>query len=246
MTLPRFDGLGVPIIRTVKASLKRWMKERPQLRSSKLHRVWLTWLAGGVLLVVSAGVVLNRTRSLTRHGSSSSSASTSFTNLLKLPARQITTKDIARLNLVCAEGLPVSGRSKPARDGRMKTGHFESGIACEAAKVALMRDEPTRCEPATFYRHAGGQRLVGAQDRPRTGCPPRDGGPLFATGEAGGKPASSNFEYSGPLSEMVLLGNLAVRNPDTRLLWDGPNLKVTNDTEADAYVRRNFREGWSL
>ena len=62
----------------------------------------------------------------------------------------------------------------------------------------------------------------------------------------GGKPASSNFEYSGPLSEMVLLGNLAVRNPDTRLLWDGPNLKVTNDTEADAYVRRNFREGWSL
>ena len=61
-----------------------------------------------------------------------------------------------------------------------------------------------------------------------------------------GKPACSNFEYSGPLSEMVLLGNLAVRNPDTRLLWDGPNMKVTNDTEADAYVRRNFREGWTL
>ena len=62
----------------------------------------------------------------------------------------------------------------------------------------------------------------------------------------GGKPACSNFEYSGPLSEMVLLGNLAVRNPDTQLLWDGPNLKVTNDKEADAYVRRNFRAGWTL
>jgi predicted dehydrogenase len=62
----------------------------------------------------------------------------------------------------------------------------------------------------------------------------------------GGKPACSNFEYSGPLSEMVLLGNLAVRNPDARLLWDGPNLKVTNDREADAYVRRNFRQGWTL
>jgi hypothetical protein len=62
----------------------------------------------------------------------------------------------------------------------------------------------------------------------------------------GGKPACSNFEYSGPLSEMVLLGNLAVRNPDVRLLWDGPNLKVTNDNEADAYVRRTFRQGWTL
>jgi len=62
----------------------------------------------------------------------------------------------------------------------------------------------------------------------------------------GGKPASSNFDYSGPLTEMVLLGNLAVRFPEQRLLWDGPNLKVTNDDEADGYVRRKYREGWSL
>ncbi len=62
----------------------------------------------------------------------------------------------------------------------------------------------------------------------------------------GGPPACSNFEYSGPLSEMVLLGNLAVRNPDTCLLWDGPNLKVTNDNEADACIRRNYRAGWAL
>jgi len=62
----------------------------------------------------------------------------------------------------------------------------------------------------------------------------------------GGKPASSNFEYSGPLSEMVLLGNLAVRFPEQRLLWDGPNMKVTNDDDADAYVRRKYRAGWTL
>ena len=77
----------------------------------------------------------------------------------------------------------VSGRSKPARDGQMKTGHFESGIAPEAAIAALMGDEPTPCEPATFYHYAGGQRLVGSQDRPGTGHPPRDGGPLFAGGQ---------------------------------------------------------------
>ncbi len=62
----------------------------------------------------------------------------------------------------------------------------------------------------------------------------------------GGKPASSNFDFSGPLSEMVLMGNLAVRFPDRRLLWDGPQMKVTNDPAADAYVRRNYRKGWSL
>ncbi|NUQ66323.1 MAG: Gfo/Idh/MocA family oxidoreductase [Pirellulales bacterium] len=61
-----------------------------------------------------------------------------------------------------------------------------------------------------------------------------------------GPPASSNFDYSGPLSECVLMGNLAVRFPDRELLWDGEKMEVTNDTEANAFVRRNYREGWSL
>jgi predicted dehydrogenase len=62
----------------------------------------------------------------------------------------------------------------------------------------------------------------------------------------GGKPASSNFDYAGPFTESVLLGNLAVRFPDRKLLWDGEALKVTNDADANAYVRRQYRAGWSL
>jgi len=62
----------------------------------------------------------------------------------------------------------------------------------------------------------------------------------------GGARASSNFDHSGPLTEMVLMGNLAVRFPNRQLLWDGQNLKVTNDKDADAYVRRTYREGWTL
>ncbi|MBN2315998.1 MAG: Gfo/Idh/MocA family oxidoreductase [Sedimentisphaerales bacterium] len=62
----------------------------------------------------------------------------------------------------------------------------------------------------------------------------------------GGKPASSNFDYSGPFSETVLMGNLAVRFPNRRLTWDGERMKVTNDADADAYVRRQYREGWTL
>ena len=61
-----------------------------------------------------------------------------------------------------------------------------------------------------------------------------------------GKPASSNFEYSGPLSEMVLMGNLAVRFPDRQLVWNGEAMEVTNDKDANAYVRREYREGWHL
>jgi predicted dehydrogenase len=62
----------------------------------------------------------------------------------------------------------------------------------------------------------------------------------------GGKPASSNFDFSGPLSEMVLMGNLAVRYPNRRLLWDGEKMEVTNDAAANAYVRRQYRQGWTL
>jgi predicted dehydrogenase len=62
----------------------------------------------------------------------------------------------------------------------------------------------------------------------------------------GGPPASSNFDYSGPLSETVLMGNLAVRFPNRRLLWDGEKMEVTNDAEANAYVRRQYRRGWGL
>lgn len=61
-----------------------------------------------------------------------------------------------------------------------------------------------------------------------------------------GKPSSANFDYSGPLTEMVLMGNLAVRFPGRQLLWDGENMRVTNDATANGYVRRQYREGWSL
>ena len=61
-----------------------------------------------------------------------------------------------------------------------------------------------------------------------------------------GKPAGSNFDYSGLLTEMVLMGNFAVRFPQKRLLWDGLTMKITNDEAANAYVQQEYRDGWSL
>lgn len=62
----------------------------------------------------------------------------------------------------------------------------------------------------------------------------------------GGEPACSNFDYAGFLTEAVLMGNLAIRNPGQRLDWDGPNMTVTNLPEANEYVRRQYRQGWTL
>jgi predicted dehydrogenase len=61
-----------------------------------------------------------------------------------------------------------------------------------------------------------------------------------------GEPACSNFDISGPLTEIVLMGNLAVHMKGQRLLWDGEKMEVTNVPEANKYVKRQYREGWSL
>ena len=57
----------------------------------------------------------------------------------------------------------------------------------------------------------------------------------------GGAPAGANFDYSGPLTEMVLLGNLAVRT-EKRIEWDAKNMACTNVPEANALVRKTYRK----
>jgi hypothetical protein len=68
----------------------------------------------------------------------------------------------------------------------------------------------------------------------------------------GGKAGGVNFDWAGPLAEAVLLGNvtlrLQLREDLTRfkLLWDSANLKFTNLEDANAFIRREYRAGWSL
>ncbi len=52
----------------------------------------------------------------------------------------------------------------------------------------------------------------------------------------GGRRASSNFDYAGPMTEVILLGNVAIRTGE-KLSWDGVNMKATNCPKADQYVR---------
>jgi predicted dehydrogenase len=60
-----------------------------------------------------------------------------------------------------------------------------------------------------------------------------------------GAPTTCSFDYSGALTETVLLGNVAFRT-GIALDWDAENVRATNAPEADAYIRPTLRAGWSL
>jgi predicted dehydrogenase len=68
----------------------------------------------------------------------------------------------------------------------------------------------------------------------------------------GGMPAGSNFNWAGPLTETVLLGNVALRAQlreqltTTRLSWDADALSFTDFAEADQWLRRDYRKGWEI
>jgi len=61
----------------------------------------------------------------------------------------------------------------------------------------------------------------------------------------GGRPPSSNFDYAGPMTEVILLGNVALRTGE-KLFWDGPNMKATNVPDADKYIRPRYHNRWTL
>ena len=75
------------------------------------------------------------------------------------------------------------------------------------------------------------------------------------------KGLTSSFDYAGPMTETVLMGNLAIRSYMLRketadgkmeffgrkkLLWDGENMKITNLEEANQFVGRTYRKGWEV
>jgi hypothetical protein len=47
------------------------------------------------------------------------------------------------------------------------------------------------------------------------------------------------------LTEACLLGNVALR-AGKKLLWDGPNCRITNDEGANRYLQREYRQGWAI
>ena len=62
-----------------------------------------------------------------------------------------------------------------------------------------------------------------------------------------GTPAYSNFDIAAYLTEIILLGCVALRlGEGVRMDWDGPNMKSTNLPDAERFVRRHDRAGWAV
>jgi predicted dehydrogenase len=84
---------------------------------------------------------------------------------------------------------------------------------------------------------------------------------MVGYGSEKAKNLSSNFDIAGPLTESVLMGNLAIRSTNIqkkngdnieypgrniKLLWNGPEMRITNFDDANQFVKRAYRPGWSL
>ena len=61
-----------------------------------------------------------------------------------------------------------------------------------------------------------------------------------------GRQAGSNFDYGGPLTQVALLGLVAIRFPGQTLRWDDKAMQFTNNNLANTYLRKPYRRGWNL
>lgn len=61
----------------------------------------------------------------------------------------------------------------------------------------------------------------------------------------GGAPALSHFEKAGPVTEVVLLGQVAMR-AGVEIHWDAKQMKVTNHPQANQYITKEYRKGWEV
>ncbi len=61
-----------------------------------------------------------------------------------------------------------------------------------------------------------------------------------------GRPAGSNFGYGGRLTQVALIGAIAIRFPGETLHWDNKAVKFTNHKGANAYIKPAYRAGWAL
>jgi predicted dehydrogenase len=82
------------------------------------------------------------------------------------------------------------------------------------------------------------------KDLPRPKLPPRNHWHHFVDACLGGEMTESHFAQTGPMTEAILLGTVAIRQPNQLLQWDPKRVKISNRPEANAFLRRNYRDGW--
>lgn len=122
-------------------------------------------------------------------------------------------------------------------------GLFDSGAVIYGSKETVIHDS----------HGAAGLRVIPETRRAAFTAPPKTLPRVTTSHEQDwvrackdGKPASSPFSYGGPLTELLLVGVIAMRLPGEKLEWNGREMKFTNNDKANALLHPKYREGWTL
>ena len=117
--------------------------------------------------------------------------------------------------------------------------NIDNGVLIVGDKGRLLKGQQGN------YRLLPEKDFVGFQPPPRT-LPESPGHyEEWLNACRGGPPAMSNFDYASRLTEMVLLGNVAIR-AEKKIEWDAEKMRVMNVPDANRFVKREYRKGWVL
>ena len=149
----------------------------------------------------------------------------------KRPALKLTWYDGGKkpeASLAKQETLPGNGYVFiGAKDSLYVPNYWGRGSFLSGAKMEDFKDVPE-----TLPRHPAGEKDNDAAQHLE----------WIAACKGEGK-ALANLDYAGPMTEAVLLGNVALR-AGQRIEWDARKLKITNVSEANRFLRRQYRKGW--
>lgn len=164
------------------------------------------------------------------------------------------------------EMIWYDGGIKPKRPAELlpdeEMGEWDGGIIFEGSKGKIMAGLWGR-NPTLLPTRKMKEAKLPAMKRPKVagGADGHQTEWVNACKKGYGAYTSSPFSASGPLTETVLMGNLAVlsynhivknsKGENTfpgrkQLLWDGENMRITNFEAANQYVKRQYRQGWTL
>lgn len=148
------------------------------------------------------------------------------------------TKDRGPIKLVWHDGKKMPERPKELEADRNIPGKI-GGQLWYGTKGTIMVSD-VYCRSARIIPEAKMQDFVKTRMPPKTEASSIGHHQEWIRACKGGEPAGANFDYSGPLTEMVLLGNLAVRT-GKKIMWDSEKLVCTNVPEANQFVRKKYR-----
>jgi hypothetical protein len=152
--------------------------------------------------------------------------------------------------------FPGSGGQPPVKmtwydGGKKPPADLVKGLGLESNGIILVGDKDTLYVPNYWGTGSflSGAKVVDFKNIPETlPRPPgfeRNHHQEWLDACKGGPKALSNFDYAGPMTEAVLLGNVALR-VGKKIQWDSKALKVTNVPEANRFLRTEYRSGWKV